>query len=62
MDDESWDLACSAAGLRSERLHEVDEMIRTYKEDGPIARGMWPAGSEARHAMSAVVRMRPHRG
>lgn len=62
MDDETWDLACSTAGLRSERLNEVDEMIRIYKEDGPAAHSMWPVGSEARYAMSAVVLMRPRRG
>jgi len=62
VDDESWDYACAVAGLRSERLNEVDEMIRIYREDGPTAHSMWPPGSEARHAMSAVIVMRPGRG
>lgn len=62
MDDESWDYACAIAGLRSERLNEVDEMIRIYQEDGPAARSLWPIGSHARYAMSAIVVSRPRRG
>lgn len=62
MTDETWDYACCVAGLRSERLNEVDEMIRIYKEDGPAARAMWPPASEARYAMSAVVIMRARHG
>jgi hypothetical protein len=61
-DDEAWDRACAVAGLRSERLNEVDEMIRIYQQDGPVAQAMWPIGSDERYAMSAVVVMRPRRG
>lgn len=62
MDDEAWEHACVVAGLRSERLSEVDEMIAVYQEDGYMAQAMWPPGSEERYAMSAVVVMRPFRG
>jgi hypothetical protein len=62
VDDQTWDIACAAAGIRSERLSEVDEMIRVYQQDGMMAHAMWPPGSDARHAMSAVVLLRRGRG
>jgi len=56
-----WDEACTVAGIRAERLNEVDEMIRIYRDGEIWASAWWPEGSYQRQAMQEIIEMRPTR-